>query len=141
MVGRGKYTCISHNNHYGKVIGKLPAREEFRGNSHPPKAVVSSEYAVGENSHTPHKEMFYSYWEGKLPKNSSQGRNTYWIFPGHCRWRNIYKPLSRDFFCRTRNRGGNFPKTLPREEIVIAFFQDTAGGEKSKKKYSMGNVL
>ena len=45
------------------------------------------------------------------------------------------KTLFREKFCRTWNRGGNFPKTLPREEMVIGFSLDTAVGEKSKKVF------
>ena len=36
---------------------------------------------------------------------------------------------------------GNFPKTLPRQALVIGFSLDTAGGEKLKKKLFQGKCF
>ena len=70
-------------------------------------------------------------WVGEFPKKSSQGRNSCWIFPVKCWQGNSQKTPARDILCRTRNRGGKFPKNPFPERG--GFSWEYAGGGKFPK--------
>ena len=111
------------------------------------KVVVSLEYAVGKNSHTRHREMFFRP-KNRVdisPKNSAQEEiSSGWIFPRFVQVvGTILKNSSQGNVLQTHPGIGigHFPKTLPRQELVIGFSLDTAGGEKLEKKLFQGKCF
>ena len=135
---RGKYTSISHDNHQGKVIGNLAAREEFQGNFHPSKAG-----AAFRGCRWRWNFPVICSWE-KFPHLSQERpKNRVDISPRTlpreeivvgfsldlCKWwglGTILKNSTQEYGLQTHPvfGKGNFPKTLPREEIVVGFSPD-----------------
>ena len=78
---------------------------------------------------------------GHFSKNSAQGRNSGWIFPGFVQVMGsgtILKNSTQEYGLQTHPGfgKGNFPKTLPREEIVVGFSRICAdGGNHSQKLF------